>query len=79
MRRASVSVHLYICKSVGMCICVYVCIFVNDGWEDFLYYVFVGVVSPDSGCRHPGVFSFARTLLFGTLSLKTFGKTHRPH
>ena len=55
-----------------MCVCVHL---VNDGWEHLFdsSCVFVGVVSPDSGCRHPGVFSFARTLLFGTLSLKMFG------
>ena len=55
-----------------MCVCVHI---VNDGDEHLLCLVCrVGVVSPDSGCHHPGVFSFARTLLFGILSLKTFGK-----
>ena len=42
--------------------------------EHFCCVVCVGVVWLNSGRHQPGVFSIARTLLFRTLSLKTFGK-----
>ena len=68
--------HICICKfiSVNMYVCLYVCICVYVLMtEREHFFCRVGVVWPDSGRHRPGVFSFARTLLFGTLSLKTFG------
>ena len=64
----SISVNLYIC--VYVCICMHV-LMTEKKHSDCV--VCVGVVWLDSGRHRPCVFSFAHTLLFGTLSLKIFG------
>ena len=62
--------------SVNMYICVHVCtsVYVLMTEREHFCCICVGVVRLDSGRHRPSVFSFARNLLSGTLSLKIAGK-----